>query len=173
MQKTLRFDGFNAHTDHFKSGAMKETMVLFSNVTGERMLSSQRGSHDVYREYVTHLNREKCRILDQIGHAYQVFTPPLFIVALLLFLYNFAVAVKKRRLPLMTVFSMASLAGISGITAVMTLLAITSYSEIARVMHVSFPLVLLFIISVFFDILGANTSLIKPLKNLNNSRHSR
>ena len=173
MQKTLLFDGFNAHTDHFKSGAIKEPMVLFGNVTGERMLSSQRGGHDVYPEYITHLNREKCRILDQIGHAYQVITPPLFIVALLLFLYTFAVAVKKRRLPLMTVFSMASLAGISGITAVMTLLTITSYSEIARVMHVSFPLVLLFIISAFFDILGSTTSLIKPEKNLNNSRHSR
>jgi hypothetical protein len=36
----------------------------------------------------------------------------------------------------------------------MTLLAITSYSEIARVMHVSFPLLLLFISGVFLDSLG-------------------
>jgi hypothetical protein len=173
MQKTLLFDGFNAHTDHFRNAVSREMLALYTNVTGERLLSSKAGGSDFYREYVTHLNREKCRILGQIGHAYQIFTPPLFIIALLLFLYNFAVAVKKRRLPLMTVFSMASLAGISGITAVMTLLAITSYSEIARVMHVSFPLVLLFIISVFFDILGPKTSFSKLQKNLNNSRNSK
>jgi hypothetical protein len=43
------------------------------------------------------------------------------------------------------------------ITAVMTLLTITSYSEIARVMHVSFPLVIIFITSTFLDVIGRLT----------------
>lgn len=156
IARTLIFEGFNAHTDPFRSGAPKEIMTLFGNVTGEKMLSSQRGGLDVYPEYFTHLNREKCRILEQIGHTYKLIIPFLFPLSLLLLVVNLGLAIKRKRLHLMTVFSVANLTGIMAITAVMTLLTITSYSEIARVMHVSFPLVLLFIISVFFDTLGFN-----------------
>ncbi|MFH0783831.1 MAG: hypothetical protein V2B20_18005, partial [Pseudomonadota bacterium] len=157
IEKTLIFEGFNAHTDPFRSGAPREIMTLFGNVTGEKMLSSQRGGLDVYPEYFTHLNREKCRILEQIGHTYKLVIPYLFPLSLLLLLVNLGLGIKRKRLNLMTVFSIANLTGVMAITAVMTLLTITSYSEIARVMHVSFPLVLLFIISVFFDTLGLNT----------------
>ena len=158
IKKTLTFEGFNAHTDHFRNAISREMMTLFSNVTGENLLSSKAGGADFYPDYITHLNREKCRILEQIGHAYQIVTPYLFPSSLLLLLVNLAVAVKKRRLSAMTMLSVASLGGVFSITAVMTLLTITSYSEIARVMHVSFPLVLIFIISVFLDILGLNTA---------------
>jgi len=159
LEKTLTFDAFNAHTDHFRNAISREMMVLFSNVTGENLLSSKPGGSDVYPDYITHLNREKCRILGQIGHAYQIVTPVLFPFALLLFLVNLAIGVKKRRVNLMTMLSVSSLGGIVSITAVMTLLTITSYSEIARVMHVSFPLVLIFIISSFLDIMGLNIAL--------------
>lgn len=78
----------------------------------------------------------------------------LVITALVLLLVNLVRAWRRRCLPLLTVFSVATATGVMGITAVMTLLAITSYSEIARVMHVSFPLLLLFISGVFLDTLG-------------------
>ncbi len=158
IEKTLTFEAFNAHTDHFRNAIPREMMTLFSNVTGENLLSSKPGGSDVYPDYITHLNREKCRILGQIGHAYQIIIPYLFAVSLLLLLFNLGVGVKKRRLTLMTLLSVSSLGGMLSITAVMTLLTITSYSEIARVMHVSFPLVLIFIISVFLDIMGLNTA---------------
>ncbi len=157
--KTLTFEAFNAHTDHFRNAISREMMALFSNVTGENLLSSKPGGSDVYPDYITHLNREKCRLLGQIGHVYQIIIPYLFSFALILLLVNLAVGVKKRRLNLMTLLSVSSLGGMLSITAVMTLLTITSYSEIARVMHVSFPLVLIFIISVFLDIMGLNTVL--------------
>jgi hypothetical protein len=56
----------------------------------------------------------------------------------------------------MTIFSIATLGSIFSITFVMTLLTITSYSEIGRVMQVSIPLILLFILSVFLDVMGMN-----------------
>lgn len=157
IEKTLTFEGFNAHTDQFRSGAPGEIMELYDNVTGGKMLSSKRGGSDVYPRYFTHLNREKCRILEQIGHVYKIFTPYLFVLSALLFLWNLVVALRKRQLPLMTLLSISSLTGMLSITAVMTLLTITSYSEIARVMHVSFPLVLIFIASTLLDFIGKLT----------------
>lgn len=154
LKKTVTYDGFNGMADHFRNAVPKELMKLFAEVTGEKLLSSKPGGEDVYPYYFTHLNREKMRILGQLGHFFQIVTPTLALVAVLLLLVNLARAWKRRHLPLLTVFSLSAATGVMGITAVMTLLAITSYSEIARVMHVSFPLLLLFISGVFLDTLG-------------------
>lgn len=151
LHKTLTFDGFNGMADNFRNLVPKDVMKIFADVTGEKLLSSKRGGEDVYPYYFTHLNREKMRILEQLGHLYRVITPWLSLAAAALLLYNLWSAWKRRRLSLLTVFSVAALTGVMGITAVMTLLVITSYSEIARVMHVSFPLLLLFICAVFLD----------------------
>ena len=151
LEKTVTYDGFNGMADHFRNLAPRELMKLFADITGEKLLSSKPGGEDVYPYYFTHLNREKMRILEQLGHFFQVFTPPLTVAALLLLLFNLWRAWRRRHLPLLTVFSLAAATGIMGITAVMTLLVITSYSEIARVMHVSFPLLLLFISGVMLD----------------------
>lgn len=156
FKKTVTFDGFNASTEQYRNLIPRDMMFLFGNITGEDMLSSKLGGSDIYPDYVTHLNREKCRILEQIGHAYQMIIPYLFPLSFLILLFNLAVGVRKKRLNLMTIFSLSSLGGVLSITAIMTLLTITSYSEIARVMHVSFPLVILFIICVFFDLMGLN-----------------
>lgn len=151
LGKTVTYDGFNGMADHFRNVGPKDIMKLFAEVTGEKLLSSKRGGEDVYPYYFTHLNREKMRILEQIGHFFQLITPPLTVAALLLFSANLWRAWRRRHLPLLTVFSLAAATGVMGITAVMTLLVITSYSEIARVMHVSFPLLLLFISGVMLD----------------------
>jgi hypothetical protein len=153
LKKTVTYDGFNGMADHFRNAVPKELMQLFAEVTGEKLLSSKRGGEDAYPYYFTHLNREKMRILGQLGHIFQIVTPPLALAALVLLLVNLIRAWRRRHLPLLTVFSVAAATGVMGITAVMTLLAITSYSEIARVMHVSFPLLLLFISGVFLDFL--------------------
>jgi len=162
LEKTVTYDGFNGMADHFRNLAPRELLKLFADVTGEKLLSSKRGGEDVYPYYFTHLNREKMRILDQLGHFFQIVTPPLTAAALLLLLVNLWRAWKRRHLPLLTVFSVAAATGVIGITAVMTLLVITSYSEIARVMHVSFPLLLLFISGVVLDTV---TSREKALEN--------
>ena len=164
LKKTVTYDGFNANTEQFRNLISRDKMLLFGNVSGEDMLSSKPGGSDVYPDYITHLNREKCRILEQIGNAYQLITPYVFPLALLILLFNLVVGLRKRRLNLMTIFSLSCLGGVLSITAVMTLLTITSYSEIARVMHVSFPLVILFIISVFLDLLGLNGATPAPLE---------
>jgi len=156
LKKTVTFEGFNATTNQFKSAAPTEIVELFRDVTGETLLSSKPGREEIFPPYFTHLNKEKTRILSQIGGVYRLAIPFLFPLALLLLLWNLAVGVKRRRLSPMTVFSLSALGGVLSITAVMTLLTITSYSEIARVMHVSFPLVLLFIVSVFLDSMGMN-----------------
>jgi hypothetical protein len=154
LEKTVTYDNFNGMADHFRNAVPRELMKLFAEVTGEKLLSSKRGGEDVYPYYFTHLNREKMRILDQLGHFFQIVTPTLALSALVLLLLNLVRAYRRRHLPLLTVFSIAAATGVMSITAVMTLLAITSYSEIARVMHVSFPLLLLFISGVFLDSLG-------------------
>jgi cation transport ATPase len=130
-------------------------MDLFSAVTGEDLLSSKR-NHNISWELESHLNKEKTRILGQIGWVYQLLSPYLFFLSLVILLWNIFTGLKKRRLNLMTVFSMATLGAIFSITFVMTLVTITSYSEVARIMQVSFPLVLLFILSVFLDVISQN-----------------
>lgn len=168
LKKTVTYDGFNGMADHFRNAVPRELMQLFAEVTGEKLLSSKRGGEDVYPYYFTHLNREKMRILGQVGHFFQIVTPPLTLAALVLLLVNLARSWRRRHLPLLTVFSVAAATGVMGITAVMTLLAITSYSEIARVMHVSFPLLLLFISGVFLDTLTPRPSpALQPAERIN------
>jgi hypothetical protein len=153
--KTIAFDGFNASTESARSFGPAEIMDLFSAVTGEDLLSSKR-NHNISWELESHLNKEKTRILGQIGWVYQLLSPYLFFLSLVILLWNIFTGLKKRRLNLMTVFSMATLGAIFSITFVMTLVTITSYSEVARIMQVSFPLVLLFILSVFLDVISQN-----------------
>jgi hypothetical protein len=153
LRRMIAFDGFNASTDSARSFATSDIMALFSAVTGEKILSTKKGM-DPHQEFNAHLNKEKTRILNQIGWMYQVFTPYFFVLSLIILLWNMFAGFKKRRLKLMTIFSLSTLGGIFSITFVMTLVAITSYSEIGRVMHDGFPLVLLFILSVFLDVIG-------------------
>jgi hypothetical protein len=151
--RVVAFDGLNASTESARSFGPPEIMDLFSAVTGEELLSSKKYPGE-YQKFQSHLNKEKTRILGQIGWVYQTLSPCLFFLALLILLWNIFAGFKKRRLHLMTIFSLSTLGAIFSITFVMTLLTITSYSEILRVMQVSFPLVLLFIVSVFLDAVG-------------------
>jgi hypothetical protein len=152
LKRTVAFDGFNASTESSRSFGPADIMDLFSAITGEELLSSKK-INDKRWKYESHLNDEKTRILGQIGWAYQLFTPYLFLLSLGVLLWNIFVGFKERRLKLITIFSISALGSIFSITFVMTLVSITSYSEIGRVMQVGFPLVLLFVVSVFLDVM--------------------
>ena len=151
--RSIAFEGFNASSESVKSFGSADIMDLFSAVTGEEPLGSKY-DHGKYSKLKSHLNKEKTRVLSQIGRFYQLLTPYLFFLSLTILLWNIFVGLKKRRINLMTIFSIATLGSIFSITFVMTLLTITSYSEIGRVMQVSIPLVLLFIVGVFLDVMG-------------------
>ncbi len=154
LKKTVVFEGFNASAAPFRSTAPSEIIDLFSVVTGETILQAKNVPLPDSARFLTHLNKEKTRILGQIGWVYQLLVPYLSVIAILVFIRNLWCGIRRKRLAPMTVFSISTLAGVFSITAVMTLLTITSYSEIARVMTVSYPILLLFIISVFLDLAG-------------------
>ncbi len=154
IERTTAFEHFNASTEGARSRGPEEVISFFNAVTGERVLDSKKHNINDYEKLNAHLDKEKTRILGQIGWVYQIICPYAFAFSLILLAWRLFVALRKRNLPFMTVFSLSTLGGIFGITFVMTLLTITSYSEIDRVMHVSFPIVLLFIISVFLDMTG-------------------
>lgn len=154
VKRTVSFDGINASTQGARSSGPADIINLFNAVTGERAIASRGHENNEYHKLNGHIDREKTRILGQIGWLYKLVSPYLFVLSLIVMLWKLLVAVKNRQLQVMTVFSMASLAGIFGICFVMMLVDITSYSEIARIMQVGFPIVLLFIIGNVLDIIG-------------------
>ncbi len=154
LKRTVSFAHINAATEGARSRGPAEIMDLFDGVTLERLLNSKKNHINKYEELNAHLDKEKTRILGQIGWVYQITSPLLFVLALLVVVGKLLVAVIKRRLRPMTVFSISALGGIAGITFIMTLVDITSYSEVDRIMQVGFPIVLLFVITVFLDLLG-------------------
>lgn len=160
LKKTVVFEGFNASAAPFSSTAPAEIIDLFGVVTGETILQGRFAPLPESARFLTHLNKEKTRILGQIGWVYQNIVPYLSVIAILVFLRNLWCGIRRKSLAPMTVFSISTLAGVLSITAVMTLLTITSYSEIGRVMTVSYPILLLFIISVFLDLAGMSRAIV-------------
>ena len=153
LKEIVSFRGSSAKTKGFMSQGPREIMQMFEVVTRERLLTSQpeimRGPDPRYH---SHLNSEKTKILSDIGTGYKVFIPVLFMFAFVIFLFIGSKSVWRRDFQLFTVVSTAALTGILSIAFILTLLTITSYSEIARAMHASYPMVLLFIISNLLDL---------------------
>lgn len=126
-------------------------MFMYEIVTREKLLPSRRDVLQGYPNYHRHLNREKIRILSDIGTGYLKMIPSLFLLALATFLFTAGRSVIKREFPFFTMVSGAALTGILSIAFILTLLTITSYSEIERAMHSAYPMVLLFIVASVLD----------------------
>ncbi len=152
FNRIIHFSGFSAKTDGLLSRGTMGIMRLYSTVTREKVVTSRKDVLQATPEYYRHLNREKTRILQDIGGGYQKLVPALFWLALAVLLVILVQSLRKRELCFFTVLALATLAGIAAITFILTLVAITSYSEIERAMHTAFPLVLLFILAVFIDL---------------------
>ena len=151
LQKSIGFTDFSASTDGMISQGREGIMFMFEVVTREKLLPSHRDTLENYPEYYRHLDTEKIRILNDIGAAYQIFTTPLFLGSLIIFMLILGRSIVKKELSLITVASGAALGGVLSIAFILSLLSITSYSEIERAMHSTYPMVLLFIAMVILD----------------------
>lgn len=157
MNRAISFKDFSASTKGMTSFGHKSTMLMYETVTREKLLPGSLRTLEAYPDYHQQLNKEKVRILNDIGAAYQKMMPFLFLVALAFFLFRLIVSVRKRELGLFTAVSTAAFTGICSISFILTLLTITSYSEIQRAMHSAYPMVLLFIIGNLLDALNLAT----------------
>ncbi|MCI5136855.1 MAG: hypothetical protein D3922_00210, partial [Candidatus Electrothrix sp. AR1] len=154
LQRIIRFSDFSADTDGMLSRGSSEIVFLYKVVTHDKLLTGKPDVSMKYPEFRNHLNKEKVRILKDIGVGYQKVIPPLFILSLLLFFFMAGRSLIQRRFSLLCVAAGASLVGILSISFILTLLTITSYSEIERAMHSAYPMVLFFISAVFVEITG-------------------
>ena len=153
FNRIIHFDGFSAKTDGMISRGSRKNIQIYSAVTREKIVTSRRDALRATPEYYLHLNKEKTRILQDIGKSYQKIVPVLFWAALVTLLGLLFFSWKRRHLCFFTILAMAALGGITAITFILALLDITSYSEIGRAMHTAFPLVLFFIVTVCIDVL--------------------
>ncbi len=133
------------------SFAFKSTMLLYASVLWDKLLPTQLKDIEAKPEYYRRLNKEKRKILLDIGKGYKKMMPLLFIAALAFFLFRAINSIRKRELSLFTAASAAALTGTCAVAFILTLLAITSYSEIQRPMQSVYPMVLLFIVSTILD----------------------
>jgi hypothetical protein len=152
LRRALSFEDFSASTENKISKGSLETIQIYETVTGEKALTSKREILGTEPEYHRRLNREKIRILNDIGTAYQLLITPLFLLSVVIFIFSSVKSLLRRELPVFTAVSGAALGGILSITFILTLLTITSYSEIQRALHSVYPMVLLFIISALLDV---------------------
>lgn len=153
LKRIVDFQDFSASTEGMLSRGNKRIMLMYEVVTREKLLTSKLDVLKGYPEYHRHLNKEKTRILNDIGTAYQRGIPVLFLLSLMVFFFFTGKSIINREFRLFTVVSGAALAGILSISFILTLLAITSYSEIGRAMHSAYPMVLLFIMASVLDLL--------------------
>lgn len=152
LKRIISFQDFSASTEGMLSRGKKGIMFMYEVVTREKLLTSKSTVLKQYPEYQRHLNKEKTRILNDIGTGYQKIMPVLFMLSLLIFCFSATKDLLKREFRLFTVAGGAALGGILSIGFILTLLAITSYSEIERAMHSAYPMVLLFIIFTVLDL---------------------
>lgn len=151
LKQIVSFREFSAAIEGMMSRGRRGIMFMYEIVTREKLLPSRRDVLQGYPNYHRHLNREKIRILSDIGTGYLKMIPSLFLLALATFLFTAGRSVIKREFPFFTMVSGAALTGILSIAFILTLLTITSYSEIERAMHSAYPMVLLFIVASVLD----------------------
>ncbi|MCI5149696.1 MAG: hypothetical protein D3916_09970 [Candidatus Electrothrix sp. MAN1_4] len=151
LKRIVQFTDFSAHTDGMLSRGSSEAIFLYKVVTHDKLLTSKPDILKNYPEFRKHLNKEKTRILNDIGAGYQNMIPWLFLAALIVFCFRTGRNIMQRKLAVANIAAGAALTGILSISFILTLLIITSYSEIERAMHSAYPMVLLFLLAVFFD----------------------
>ncbi len=151
MRQIVSFRDFSATTEGMFSRGKRGIMFMYEIVTREKLLTSKPAVAKGYPAYHRHLNREKVRILNDIGKVYKNIVPTLFLLSLLFFCYALWQSIKKKEIALCTVATAAALTGMLSIAFILTLLTITSYSEIERAMHSAYPMVLLFIMCSLLD----------------------
>ncbi len=154
LKRIVQFRDFSAGLDHWRSNGSREIMLLFDTLTREKLLSSKREVLAAYPDYHRRLNAKKTAILDTIGSWYQTAMPPLFSSAFLFFLWLTGSSIRRKELPILTVFAGAALAGTLAVAFILMLVAITSYEEIERAMHSAYPMALLFVFAVFLDLVS-------------------
>ncbi|MCI5136854.1 MAG: hypothetical protein D3922_00205 [Candidatus Electrothrix sp. AR1] len=153
MKRLLTFRDFSASTDGMMSFGPRNIMVTYETVTREKLLTSRRDRLAADPEYHRRLNRNKTEILNKIGAGYQNVIPFIFIPALFLFFLMAGRDLLQRKCSVPCVAAGAGLVGILSIVFIMTLLSITSYEMIERPLHSAYPMVLFFIMTVFFDLI--------------------
>ncbi|MCI5149294.1 MAG: hypothetical protein D3916_07895, partial [Candidatus Electrothrix sp. MAN1_4] len=154
LRKIVNFRDFSADTKNMLSRGPREIMLLYQAVTHDTLLTSRRDIMRGYPEYRQHLNKEKVRVLNDIGTGYQKIVPILFIPALLIFLFMVIRGIVQRKMSLPSIAAGAALTGMLAISFILTLLSITSYSQIERAMHSAYPMVLFFIMAVLIDVVA-------------------
>jgi hypothetical protein len=148
FKRIILFQDFSADIRGIMSKGSSELMQLYDVVTREKLRTSRKDILKGYPSYHTHLNREKIRILSDIGLFYQAVVPVLFVASCMLLLLFLLIPSMRRRISCYLLFSLSFIGGLCSITFILTLVVITSYASINRAMHVSYPLVLLTIVSM-------------------------
>ncbi|OQX16424.1 MAG: hypothetical protein BWK76_11720 [Desulfobulbaceae bacterium A2] len=151
LRQTVALVPFAATTEGWLGRGDTRQAMLFEAVTGERLLTTRRDVQRYVPAFHQHLNREKTRILEDIGHGYQRVVPPLFWLVLGLCPALTLWDLRRRRLAPLTLCNWAILGGLAAVTAVMTLVQLTSYASVGRVMHTSYQLVPLFVLVGLLD----------------------
>jgi hypothetical protein len=154
-KQIVQLSGFNGKKGDWISEGDYNLFLVYEIVTGEKVLPYNRDNLNKTKKMLpfhNHLEKEKTRVLDDLGHGYQKMTPWFFAFSLLLTFGFTLIDLRRKRLSALTLFNWSLFAGIASIAAVLTLLCITSYDSISRPMHTAFPLVVLFILIGVLDL---------------------
>lgn len=155
LKRIITFSDFSADTEGMMSSGSGSIMVTYETVTREKLLTSRRDRLKADPEYHRRINRQKIKILNKIGWIYQKAIFPLFLLALLSFSFMVGRCILRRKNLFFTVVSGAALTGLLAVTSVLNLYFITWYVYIERPMHTAYPLLLLFIMTVFLELSDA------------------
>jgi len=152
LKHIVSFRDFSADSEGMMSRGKKGIMFMYDIVTREKLLTSKPDVLKSYPEFHRHLNKEKTRILNDIGTGYQKIIPVAFLLSLVIFCFFVIKSIRKKEVRVFTIAGGAALTGILSIGFILTLLTITSYSEIERAMHSAYPMVLFFIMATALDL---------------------
>ena len=161
--KVIGFENLSPKTEGMLSHGPAEIMPIFEAITREKLVPSRKEALKTIPGYHLHLNKEKVRILEDISGFYQVVVRPLVVISLVWLVISFGLSIRRRSmLNWPFVFALASAGGLLAHTFILTLLTITSYATIDRVLQVSYPMALLFVVFSLIDCYQVMTSEREP-----------
>ncbi len=155
LKRMIKFKGYVFEGPRHGSQNDDKLVTNYKYVSLSAVRPTDNGLHRVPAFHKNRISRSQSVILT-INWFYRRAPQVCFVLALFGFGWRSVKSIQSRRVNVWDIFSLSILVGLFSYASVLTVVQVTSYSEIGRQLHTTYPLVLLFIISVVFSFFNSS-----------------
>ncbi len=155
LKRMIKFKGYVFEGPRHGSQNDDKLMTNYKYVSLSAVRPTDKLLHRVPDFHKNRIGRSQSVILT-INWFYSRAPQVFFVLALFGFGWRSVKSILSRRVNVWDIFSLSILVGLFSYASVLTVVQVTSYTQIGRQLHTTYPLILLFIISVLFSFFNSS-----------------